>query len=75
MYCVDQYKSISRNIHKFDPEEFRYIVIDEAHHGTANTYKKILSYFKPKFTLGLTATPERTDGDDLLQHFKDIPAN
>jgi type I site-specific restriction endonuclease len=45
---------------------------DECHHGTANTYKKILGHFKPKFTLGLTATPERTDGEDLLELFKNV---
>ena len=65
-------QSISKNIDQFDPEEFGYIVIDEAHHGTANTYKKILSHFKPKFTLGLTATPERADGDDLLEIFQNV---
>nr|WP_300005266.1 DEAD/DEAH box helicase family protein [Tissierella sp.] len=65
-------QSISRNIEEFDPEEFDYLVIDEAHHGTANTYKKILSYFKPEFTLGLTATPERADGEDLLEIFQNI---
>jgi len=65
-------QSVSRNIEQFDPAEFEYIIIDEAHHGTANTYKKILSYFKPKFTLGLTATPDRTDGEDLLEIFQNI---
>lgn len=65
-------QSVSQNIEQFDPEEFEYIIIDEAHHGTANTYKKILSYFKPKFTLGLTATPDRTDGEDLLEIFQNV---
>lgn len=65
-------QSISQNIEEFHPEEFGYIIIDEAHHGTADTYKKILSYFKPKFTLGLTATPDRTDGEDLLELFKNV---
>ena len=45
---------------------------DECHHGTANTYKKILGHFKPEFTLGLTATPDRADGEDLLEVFKNI---
>lgn len=65
-------QSVSQNIDKFDPEEFDYIIIDEAHHGTANTYQKILSYFKPKFTLGLTATPDRADGEDLLEIFQNV---
>lgn len=65
-------QSISQNIEEFHPEEFGYVIIDEAHHGTANTYRKILSYFKPKFTLGLTATPDRTDGEDLLEVFQNV---
>ena len=45
--------------------------MDEAHHASADTYQKILSYFKPSFTLGLTATPERTDdGKVILEIFK-----
>lgn len=68
-------QSVSRNLESFDPNEFGYIVIDEAHHGTANTYQKILSYFKPNFTLGLTATPNRTDGEDLLEVFQNICSN
>ncbi|NLJ40829.1 MAG: DEAD/DEAH box helicase [Clostridiales bacterium] len=65
-------QSISQNLEEFQPEDFGYLIIDEAHHGTATTYKKILSYFKPEFTLGLTATPHRTDGEDLLEVFKNI---
>jgi len=65
-------QSIAQNIEQFKPDDFGYIIIDECHHGTANTYKKILGYFKPKFTLGLTATPERTDGEDLLELFRNV---
>jgi superfamily II DNA or RNA helicase len=65
-------QSISKNIEDFNPEEFGYVIIDEAHHGTAKTYRSILSYFKPQFTLGLTATPDRTDGEDLLEIFQNI---
>jgi superfamily II DNA or RNA helicase len=65
-------QSISKNIEDFNPEEFGYVIIDEAHHGTAETYRSILSYFKPQFTLGLTATPDRTDGEDLLEIFQNI---
>lgn len=65
-------QSISQNIEQFKPNDFGYIIIDECHHGTANTYKKILGYFKPQFTLGLTATPERTDGEDLLELFRNV---
>ena len=44
--------------------------MDEAHHAAADTYQKVLSYFKPSFTLGLTATPERTDDKSILDIFK-----
>ena len=50
----------------FSENEFDYIVVDEFHHAAANTYRRLIDYFKPKFMLGLTATPERTDGGDLL---------
>ena len=50
----------------FDKEDFDYIVIDEFHHAVNKQYKNIIEYFKPKFLLGLTATPERMDGRDIL---------
>ncbi len=61
-------QTLSRKAHleRFSPEDFDYIVIDEFHHAAARTYRKILDYFRPGFLLGLTATPERTDGGDLL---------
>ena len=65
-------QSIERNLDAFAPDAFGYLVIDECHHGTADTYKRVLSYFRPDFTLGLTATPERTDGEDLLETFQSV---
>lgn len=65
-------QNVAQNIEIFDPKDFGYVIIDECHHGTANTYKKILGYFEPKFTLGLTATPNRTDGEDILELFKNV---
>lgn len=56
----------SATIAQFDFDEFDYIVIDEFHHAAASTYRRIISHFRPKFLLGLTATPERSDGADLL---------
>ena len=50
----------------FAPNHFDYIVIDEFHHAAASTYRRIIDHFSPKFLIGLTATPERTDGGDLL---------
>lgn len=56
----------SRHLERFRPETFDYIVIDEFHHAAARTYRNLLNHFRPKFLLGLTATPERMDGGDLL---------
>lgn len=50
----------------FKRDEFDYIIIDEFHHAVANNYRNILDYFKPKFLLGLTATPERLDNKDVF---------
>ena len=50
----------------FGPDHFDYIVIDEFHHASARSYRKLIDYFQPQFLLGLTTTPERTDGGDLL---------
>jgi len=65
-------QNVAQNIEMFKPDDFGYIIIDECHHSAANIYKKILSYFKPKFTLGLTATPERMDGKDILELFQNV---
>ena len=48
------------------PDAFDYIVIDEFHHAVAGNYKRVIDYFKPKFLLGLTATPERLDNKDVF---------
>lgn len=53
----------------FKKDEFDYIIVDEVHHAGAESYKKIIEYFTPKFLLGLTATPERTDGFDIFSMF------
>ena len=62
-------QTLSREAHlkKFDPAEFDYIVVDEFHHGEAKTYRKVIDYFEPEFLLGLTATPERMDGRNVLR--------
>lgn len=51
---------------QFPPDAFDYIVIDEFHHASAPTYRRLIDHFEPAFLLGLTATPDRTDGGDLL---------
>ena len=64
-------QSLSRDHHltQFSPEAFDYIVIDESHRSGSASYLKILEYFKPKFLLGMTATPERSDGIDIFKAF------
>ncbi|MBE0505010.1 MAG: DUF3427 domain-containing protein [Desulfuromonadales bacterium] len=48
---------------------YDYIVVDEAHHGTANIYRPLFDHFTPQILLGLTATPERMDGDNVAADF------
>ena len=63
-------QSVALNLEFFQDNDFDYIIIDESHHASADTYQKVLAYFKPKFTLGLTATPERADDTNILEIFK-----
>ncbi|MGW2566938.1 DUF3427 domain-containing protein [Streptomyces sp. NPDC001537] len=58
-----------QRLDQFDPEHFDIIVIDEFHHATATTYRRVLNHFKPKQLLGLTATPERADGLNVQDEF------
>jgi len=53
---------------------FDYIVIDEVHHISASSYRSVLEHFNPKILLGLTATPERHDGTDILCDFCNVIA-
>lgn len=61
-------QTLSRTAHleRFVPQHFDYIVIDEFHHASAATYRRIINHFAPRFMLGLTATPDRTDQSDIL---------
>lgn len=61
--------TMANNLNSFRKDDFDYIIIDECHHATAETYKKIITYFEPEFLLGITATPERMDGDDVFSLF------
>ena len=54
---------------KLTPEYYDFIIVDEVHHISASTYRSIINYFKPKVLLGLTATPERMDGENILEDF------
>ncbi|MEL0628770.1 DEAD/DEAH box helicase family protein [Psychromonas aquatilis] len=54
------------HLNKFSKTHFDYVIVDEFHHASASIYKSLLNYFQPRFLLGLTATPERTDQADIL---------
>lgn len=55
---------------KTDADFYDYIVVDEFHHAAAPTYQKLLVYYQPQILLGLTATPERMDGKNILDYFE-----
>lgn len=56
----------AEHLQQFSPTAFDYMIVDEFHHAAANSYQLLLRYFKPRFLLGLTATPHRTDGADIF---------
>ena len=62
----------SDRISRFPKDYFKTIVIDEAHHAAAPTYRRILDYFSNPFTLGVTATPQRSDNTRLTDVFDEI---
>ena len=66
--------TIVRHLDEFDPRSFDYIVIDEAHRTGSQGYQSIMSHFEPKFYLGMTATPSRTDGYDVFALFNHVIA-
>ena len=61
--------SMCRSLELFDKKEFDYIIIDECHHAVADTYRQIIEYFEPEFLLGLTATENRMDNQDVVEIF------
>ena len=69
IFATIQTLSRTSNLEQLSPEQFDYIVIDEVHRAAADTYLKVINYFKPKFLLGMTATPERTDSLDIFKLF------
>ena len=57
--------SMQRHLQQFNPEEFDLIIVDEFHHAAADSYQRVLDYFRPDFLLGITATPDRNDNKDV----------
>lgn len=68
-FAMIQTLSTNKNFEMFEEAHFDYIIIDEAHRSFSPSYQKVLAYFKPKFLLGMTATPERTDGGNVFNLF------
>ncbi|MEH7380440.1 DUF3427 domain-containing protein [Bacillus sp. JJ1533] len=62
----------SRELHKHTTSDYYdFIIVDEFHHAAAESYQKLLNHYQPTILLGLTATPERMDGKDILTYFED----
>lgn len=67
VFATVQTLSRPQNLERFDPRDFDYLVIDEFHHAAARSYQRIVDHFRPRYLLGMTATPERMDGQDVLE--------
>lgn len=61
------FQTMKEHRKEFVKDTFAYIVVDEAHHSHAQTYFPTIKYFEPEFLLGLTATPDRLDGQDIKE--------
>ena len=70
-YVFATIQTLSREQHLglFSRDYFDYILIDEVHKAGADSYKKVMAHFQPEFFLGMTATPERTDGQNIYELF------
>jgi superfamily II DNA or RNA helicase len=69
---VGTVQGVSANLELFDENDFGYLIVDEAHHATAETYQRIIGYFRTRFMLGMTATDERADHASLLEVFQTV---
>lgn len=68
-YLFATIQTMNRYYEKFEKFYFDYIVVDEAHHAASDSYINVMNYFEPKFTLGMTATPERSDSLSVFDLF------
>ena len=66
LFASVQTLSRAEHLERLAPDLFDYVVVDEFHHAAAPTYRRLLQHLRPRFLLGLTATPERTDQSDIL---------
>ncbi|MFA6742447.1 MAG: DEAD/DEAH box helicase family protein, partial [Arcobacteraceae bacterium] len=68
-YIFSTIQTMNNSFSNFSQNHFDYIIVDESHHVTSPSYKKVIEYFKPKFLLGLTATSNRMDGNSIYEVF------
>lgn len=73
-YVFATVQTLNRDSHllEYKPEEFDCIILDEAHHSSADTYQKVMNYFKPKLWLGMTATPDKRDDNEAGKNIYEI---
>lgn len=73
IFATIQTMSKQENLHRFAQEHFDLIIVDEAHHSSAKSYKRIMDYFKPVLWIGMTATPDKRDdnieGENIYELF------
>lgn len=69
LFSTIQTLSKDSTLEQLSPDAFDYVVVDEVHRAGAPSYQKVLDYLKPKFVLGMTATPERSDEFDIFKMF------
>lgn len=69
VFSTIQTISKTNHLDNFSKDHFDYIIIDETHRSGADSYLRLIEHFEPKFLLGMTATPERTDGNDIFRLF------
>lgn len=58
-------QTMAKRHHHFRQDEFDYVVVDESHHSRAETFEKVIKYWRPQFLLAVTATPDRIDGENV----------
>jgi len=69
LFATVQTLSRAEHLQRFVPQTFDYIIVDESHRAGAASYARFLDHFNPRLLLGMTATPERTDGADIFRYF------
>ena len=72
VFAMVQTLNRDEHLHQYSPEAFDCIILDEAHHSSADTYQKVMNYFKPKLWLGMTATPDKRDDNKSGRNIYEI---